>query len=189
LWPRARPLKDDDPALGLNDLLARISRSLRSGKQSVAQFFTRDLGCVAREKAAEVDTPIALAHVESLEDKDAKAFAAISDEEAVSSFVLKSPEERLPTLRTRVVMWAGASCPVCQHHIAILDHHGSGSLGDHKTGGSLLFHGARTTRFIMPRYFLFFISPITGNFSSSSFLSLRLAGDSRYWCRSCVEYY
>ncbi|KAG0622398.1 hypothetical protein M758_3G094700 [Ceratodon purpureus] len=31
-----------DPELGLNDLFARVSRSLRSGKQSVSQFFTRD---------------------------------------------------------------------------------------------------------------------------------------------------
>jgi DNA (cytosine-5)-methyltransferase 1 len=36
------PSTGGDPALGLNDLFARISRSLRSGKQSVAQFFTRD---------------------------------------------------------------------------------------------------------------------------------------------------
>jgi hypothetical protein len=97
LWPRARPLKDGDPTLGLNDLFARISRSLRSGKQSVAQFFTRDLVCVAREKAAEVETPIAMAYVESLEDKNAKAFVAISDKEAVSSLVLKN---KLPLVIT-----------------------------------------------------------------------------------------
>ena len=36
------PSTGGDPGLGLNDLFARVSRSLRSGRQSMLQFFTRD---------------------------------------------------------------------------------------------------------------------------------------------------